>query len=283
MDLTAQVIAAINGWLQSLVAQLLSPALTAAGLLVFSTPALDQIPELASTWSMVRGVADAFFVVAFRAIGIAVMSRGGSDTRYSAKVLVPRLALAAVFANLSLSLCGALISLNNGIVEVLVGASGATAFAELSTLARAGAGSSPIIGVLIGLVAATMAILLVALYLGRDAVLVLAVVLAPLALASSAVPGSFELARLWGRLFGALLFVQVVQALLVTVGLQLLKHLDWLGGPASDLTSGLGLLTVLYVLLQLPFVALRWAFQQPGVSIAPLQATVVAARRALVS
>jgi hypothetical protein len=39
MDITSQVIDAINGWLQSLAAHLLRPALAAAGQLLFQTPA----------------------------------------------------------------------------------------------------------------------------------------------------------------------------------------------------------------------------------------------------
>lgn len=280
MDLTTQITEAINGWLQGLVAQLLGPALATAGQLVFSTPAFDGIPEIAATWSLVRGIADALFVVAFIAIGIAVMVHGGSDTRYQAKVLVPRLGLAALLANMSLTLCGAFIRLNNAIVDALVGGSGTTPFGDLAGIVRAGVVPSQITGVFIGLAAATMALLLVALYIGRDVVLLLAIVLAPLALASSAFPPTAELARLWARLFGALLFVQVIQAVLVAVVVELLRHLDWLGGSGSELTSGLVLVTVLYVLLQLPFVAVRWAFQQPASWTAPLRTTVVAARRA---
>jgi hypothetical protein len=46
MDITSQVIDAINGWLQSLAAHLLRPALAAAGQLLFQTPASSQNPEL---------------------------------------------------------------------------------------------------------------------------------------------------------------------------------------------------------------------------------------------
>ena len=281
MDLTSQVAEAINGWLQGLVAQLLGPALATAGQLVFSTPAFDGIPEIAATWSVVRGIADALFVLAFLVIGIVVMARGGSDTRYSAKVLVPRLGLAALLANVSLTVCGAFIRLNNAIVEALVGGAGATPFGDLAGIVRAGAVPSQVTGVFVGLAAATMALLLVALYIGRDVVLLLAIVLAPLALAASAFPPTAELARLWARLFGALLFVQVIQAVLVVVLVQLLRHLDWLGGSGSELVSGLVLVTVLYVLLQLPFVAMRWAFQQQASWTAPLRTTFVSARRAM--
>jgi len=178
-------------------------------------------------------------------------------------------------------LCGGLIRLNNAIVELLVGSSGAAAFADLTSITRTAGVAPPLVGALIGVAAAVLALLLVALYVGRDLVLVLAIVLAPLAVGSLALPASAELSRTWVRLFGAVLFVQVVQAVLVVVSLQVLKHLDWLGPFGSELTSGLVLVTVLYLLLHLPFMALRWALQHPAGWTAPIRTSVVAARRAM--
>jgi len=281
MDLTAQIIDAINGWLQGLAAQLVGPALATAGQLIFSTPAFDGIPEIVTAWGLVRGVADALLVLALIAVGIAVMASGGSDVRYQAKVLVPRVLLAAIWVNVSLALCGALIRLNNAIVEALVGTSGATAFADLATVVRTQGVAPQLTGAFIGVAAAIMALLLIALYVGRDLVLVLAIVLAPLALGSVALPVTAEVARMWVRLFSAVLFVQIVQAVLVVVALQLLRHLDWLGAIGSELTSGLVLVTVLYLLLHLPFAALRWAFQQPAAWTAPLGTSVGTVRRVL--
>ena len=120
--------------------------------------------------------------------------------------------------------------------------------------------------------------LLLALCIARDLVLLVATVLSPLALATYALPQTEELARLWWRVFAALLFVQVVQAVLVALGLELLRHTDWLGGPVSDLTSGLLLVTLLYVLFRLPFAAYEWAFRQPLYQSAPIRTIVVAAR-----
>ena len=56
MDITSQVIDAINGWLQSLAVHLLQPALAAAGQLLFQTPAYDSIPEVGRAWALVRSV-----------------------------------------------------------------------------------------------------------------------------------------------------------------------------------------------------------------------------------
>ncbi len=278
MDLSAQVTQAINAWLQTVSAQLLAPALSALGQLLFTTPAFDQIPEVEALWSLVRNTADALFVLAVIAAGVLVMASGTIETRYSAKLLVPRLVLAALVANTSLVITGALIRLNNAIVTGLLGAQPAGAVVNQLGAMLSGHLANQVVAIVVGLAAAALAVLLLALCIGRDLVLLIATVLSPLALAAYALPQTEELARLWWRIFSALLFVQVVQAVLVELGLELLRHTDWLGGPVSDLTSGVVLLTLLYLLFRLPFAAYEWAFQKPLSQSAPVRTVVLAAR-----
>jgi len=279
MDLTAQIIEAITAWLGNLATQLLGPALESAGQLLFATPAFDAIPEVAQTWSVVRTVADGLFLMTFTAAGILVMSSGTSDGRYTAKILVPRLVFAAIAANASLVVCGALIRLNNALVISFVGPEpGADVMRQLASMVLGGAGVNPLVGILVSLATAILAILLVVLYVARDLVLLVATVLGPLALATYALPQTDEIARVWGRVFCALLYVQVVQAILIAVAIQLLRRTDWLGGPVSELTSGLVFLTLLYLLFKLPFVAYHMSFRQPLSQSAPVRTVVVTAR-----
>ncbi len=196
MDLTAQIIEAITAWLTSLTAQLIAPALAAVGALLFATPSFDQLPEVESVWSLVRAVTNALFVLAVLAAGILVMASGTAETRYSAKLLVPRLALAAIGANVSLTFAGELIRLNNALITGFLGAD--PAGATVGEFTRVLQGSHPVnqyVTILIGLWAALLALLLVALYIGRDLALLLATVLAPLALATYALPQTDEIAR----------------------------------------------------------------------------------------
>jgi len=261
MDFTSQIVEAINGWLQSLSQHLLRPALSAAGSLLFQTPQFDAIPEVGKSWALVRDCTDGLFVVALVAAGVMVMAAGGVDARYSAKVLVPRIVLAAIAANLSLAACGALIKLDNALVVGLLGSEpGTETFQQLASMIQGSHPADQVVGSLVGLAAAVLAVMLVALYIGRDLVLLVATVLSPLALATYAMPQTDDIARTWCRVYAALLFVQVVEAVLVQVGMQLVSHTDWLGGPASDLTSGLVVITLLYLLFKLPFTAYQWAF-----------------------
>jgi hypothetical protein len=143
----------------------------------------------------------------------------------------------AVSANASLAICGGLIRIDNALVQGLLGPHpGASTFAQLAGMIQGPAASDQVVGSLVSIAAAILAVLLVVLYIGRDLLLLVLTVLAPLALATYALPQVDEIARLWWRVFAALLFVQVVQAVLVEVGLQLLRH-DWLGGLGSHVGS----------------------------------------------
>jgi hypothetical protein len=279
VDLTAQIIDAITAWLQTVATALTTAAFGAVGQLIFSTPALDQIPEVQATWSLVQAIANSLFGLAILAAGILVMTSGTVESRYSAKLLVTRLALAAIGANASLALTGALIRLDNALVTGLLGADPAAAtVSELADIIQSAHPVNQYVTILVALWAAFLALFLVALYIGRDLALLLATVAAPLALATYALPQTDEIARLWVRAFLALLFVQVVQAVLVLIGLQLLRRTDWLGGAASDLISGLMLIALLYLLFKLPFAAFHWAFRQTVRQIPLVQPLVVAAR-----
>jgi hypothetical protein len=279
VDLTAQIIDAITAWLQTVATALISAAFAAVGELIFSTPALDQIPEVHAGWSLVLGIANSLFVLAILAAGILVMASGTVESRYSAKLLVSRLALAGIAANASLALTGALIQLDNALVTGLLGADpAARTVADLVDAIHSAHPVNQYVSVIVGLWAAALAMFLVALYIGRDLALLLATVAAPLALATYALPQTDEIARLWVRAFCGLLFVQVVQAVLVLVALQLLRRTDWLGGGASDLVSGLMLIALLYLLVKLPFAAYHWAFRQT-IRQGPLAEPVVLAAR----
>src|SRR3984893_7243190 len=263
MDITSQVIQAINGWLQSLGQSVLGPALKAAGQLIFQTPAFDGLAPVKQSWTIARDVAAGLFVLALLLGGGLVMASGTFETEYSAKRLLPRLVLAAVLCNASLALCGALIRLDNALVLGLLGPDPSS---RLWAQATAGLGrpdlSGQVVSSLLSLAAAILAVLLVVVYIVRDLILLLGTVLAPLALAAYSLPQTEELAELWWRIYAAGLLVQLGQAVLIAVGAQLVAHTEWLGASAA-LVSGLVLVTLLYLLMKMPFLAYRWAFRQP--------------------
>lgn len=262
MDLTSQVAGAINAWLDGFVRELLAPALGAAGELIFQTPRFEAVPAVARNWELLRSVTDALLVLVVLGAGVLAMT-GGTDARYSAKVLIPRLLLGALVANVSLAVCGALIQLNNAVVAGMLGPQpGATVIARFAGIVAGAAAPNQVMGIVVGLAAAALALLLVALFIGRDLVLMVLVIVSPLALVTYAIPQLAEIAQLWWRAFGALLFVQVLQATLVLLGLELLSSADWFGAPLSGFVASVLVVSVLYLLFKLPFAAYGWAFHR---------------------
>jgi hypothetical protein len=285
MDITALVAGAINAWLATLATQLLDPAVAAVSVLLFRTPSFTAIPAVSGTWGLVRGVADALFVLAWLAAGLSVMTRGGTDARYAAKTVIPRVALAAILANASLVLCGAFIALNNALVDAVLSPSPAEVIGRaFASLLGAGHPATDLLAVVVAVAAAVLALVLVAVFIGRAFLLLLAVCVAPLALAAHALPQTDEIAHLWWRTFAGLLFVQVIEAVLVRVASDVLASGAWLGGAVPDLVSGLAVVTLLHALVRLPFVAYAWAFRSsfargPVASVIAVGARTLAAVR----
>src|SRR5207248_5448152 len=159
VDVTTQVVQAINGWLAELERAVLGPALQAAGQLLFQTPALDSVPSIQTGWQTTRDIADAVFVLALLAGGMLVMASGTFETEYTAKRLLPRMGLAAVLANTSLALCGALIKLDNALVQALLGPSAAsTLWTQLTAGAGHASAGGEVLASLVGLATALLAV-----------------------------------------------------------------------------------------------------------------------------
>ena len=278
-DLPGQLAAAFDLWLRGAAADLFRPAIDTAGQLLFRTPAVGAIPAVGQAWTLVRDLADGLFVVAVLWVGVLVMTAGGYDARYTAKRLLPRIVAAAVLANSSLAICGGLIELNNVLVGGVVGAEpGRTFVGQVGALIGRDPPEAQFLGLLIVGAAALAGLFLVVVAIGRDLLLVMLTALAPLLLAATAVPQLDDLARLWWRMFGALLFVQVLQAGLIAVSLALLANTDWLGVPGATLIAGLTLVALLYLLARLPFIACRWALERPVLDTVPRRLAIAAAR-----
>jgi hypothetical protein len=282
MDVTTDVVQAINGWLMALATTVTRPALQAASPFIFQTPDFTLLPDVRRLWAVTVGVADATFVLAAMGVGIMVMASGTFETLYSTKRLLPRLVVAIVLTNMSLALCGALIGLDNALVTGLLGTNPANdIWAHLLTHITTGNTGEDVLSSLVSLALAAIALLLVVAYLIRDFILLAGIVLGPLALATYALPQIDDVARTWGRLYVVAVLVQAAQAELLNVGVQLIENTDWLGGPASALVTALVLIIVLYVDVRLPFWAYRWAMDRSVSSYHAIQVLAATGRSIL--
>jgi hypothetical protein len=198
--------------------------------------------------------------------GILVMTHESLQARYSAKEILPRLAVAFIAANTSLVLAGWAIRLANAVSRAVLG-TGVDPQRVAQTLSPLrllpGPGARNLFLTLLGLVVAFLALGLLVTCVLRAALVAILVAGAPLALALHALPHTEGLARLWWRALAAALGVQVGQALVLVVALRVFFDADRarvLGigtGRLADLLVSGGLL---WLLLRIPSWARRAVF-----------------------
>ncbi len=283
-DIAGHIRDAINGWFRDLVASALDPVLTLLGSTVLSTPEVTggRVHDL---WLVSAGIANTVFVLFVLAGGAVVMSHETLQTRYAAKQIAPRLVVGIIAANLSLAVVGLAVGFANAVSTALLGqgvdSGSATGVLRALVLAPLAAGGSFL--VLMGLVVAVLALLLVATYLIRVALLVVLVVAGPLALACHALPYTEGAAQLWWRALAGALATQVSQSLVLVTAVRVFFASG--GNAALGLSASGALVNVLlacallYVLVKIPsWIARLVLGGRRGASTAQLVKTAVVYR-----
>jgi hypothetical protein len=179
------------------------------------TPPADTYdnPVVLVLWSAVVAVADAALALIVLWGGYNAMLHEGIGARYhTARQVLPRVALAALAANLSLFFVQVLIDLNNALCGVP-----SVALREVVTLLLNRSDSGLAFGILF-LAFGVAALLLIVQMLVRLAMLDLLIVTAPLALLCWALPQTQAWSRLWTRAFLSTVFVQFLQVLTLSLG-----------------------------------------------------------------
>ena len=256
-DVTCHVTSAIDGWFRDLVTSALNPVLALLGRTVLSTPDVTG-GKVTLIWGITAGIANALVVLLVLAGGAVVMSHETLQTRYAAKDIAPRVVVAVIAANASLALVGLAIPVANALSEALLGngVNPSQATAAMRQLVVTPLGAGGIFLVLLGLIAAVLAVVLLGTYVIRVALLVLLVAAAPLALIGHALPQTEGAARLWWRAIAGLFAIQLGQSLVLICALKVFFT------PAGPGTLGLsasgGLVDVLvavcllWVLVRIP-------------------------------
>ena len=257
-DLGGLIGGAINEWFAGLVKSALDPAMVLVGRTLLSTPQIAGQASVRSYWQASLGVADALLVLLVIAGGVLVMSHETLQSRYTLKDVLPRLAVAAVAANLSLIVCEQMVSVANALASGLLGGgvSPEQAGHTLQTLVLRAIESEGIFLVLVALVCAVLAVALIVVYLVRSACIIFLVGAAPVCLLAHGLPQT-GLARLWWRLMIAALGVQVAQAVVLAGAV----HVFFSQGGHStlglagngDFVDLLVALCLLFVLFRIPF------------------------------
>lgn len=265
-DIPGLIGQAINSWFSGLVVAALNPVLDLLGTTILATPDVSGPGQVSDLWGVSLGIADSLLVLLVLAGGVLVMTHETLQTRYSIKEIAPRIIVAAVAANASLSIAGVAIRFCNALSQAFLGqgVDPAAAMSTLRGLIMAPLSSGGIFLVLIGIVIAILAVVLLVVYMVRIVLVILLVAAAPLALICHAWPPIEGMARLWWRGFIALLAVQLGQSFVLVTALRVFFASD--GNATLGLASGSGLVDLLitlclfWVLVKIPFWARRAAF-----------------------
>jgi hypothetical protein len=268
-DITGHIEAAIDSWFRDLVTSALDPILALLGHTLLATPNVTAQSRVGQLWRMTEGIADAFLVLFVLVGGAIVMGHETLQTRTAVKDVLPRIVVAAIAVNASLSLAGLAISTADSLSQAVLGqgVDASQAAVVLRQLVLGSLASGGIFVVLIGGVVAVLAMVVLATYIVRLALVILLVTAAPICLVCHALPQTEGLAKLWWRAFLGTLAVQVAQSLVLVTALRVFLAS---GGPANlGIASSGGLVDLLvsaclcWVLIKIPGWVGRFVFSGP--------------------
>lgn len=252
----------IFSWFNQVITDFLNNGLMVSGMsMMLTTPSSTGIQ---SVWETSAGIVNTSFVLIVTVAGVLVMGHQTVQTSSGIKEILPRLVLAFIAVNASWFICQQLGQLGNSISMAILGNS---ADGESVTLAMARFLDSPFqegfITIAFMLMSTLAGVIFVFSVVIRLMLWVLLTAAAPLALAAHALPQTEGLARLWWRAIGALLIMQVGQALVMRIVMTLFLQREGLNSFDPDGSGGAGielmvLFASLYVLIRVP----AWAGKQ---------------------
>jgi Putative Ig domain len=283
-DLPGRVRYGITSWFRGLVEDALNPMLELIGATVLATPQIGGQDRVGDLWRLSLGIADGLLVLFVLAGAALVMTHETLHTRYALKEMLPRIALAAILVNASLSLSGQMIKLANALSGGFLagGVDPAEASLQLKHFVLGAIAGSGIFIILLGLVAAALAVVLLILYVVRAAIILMLVAGAPLMLMTHALPPTDGLARLWWRGMTAALGVQVAQSLVLATAMRVFFSSggrEALGlSVTGNLIDLLVSLCLFWILIRIPFWAKDLAFSPGRSAVGQIARSYVMAR-----
>ena len=283
-DIPGKVKKAIDDWFRGLVKDALNPALKLVGHTLLSTPQVTGQPKVVQFWTYTLGIANGLLVLLIVIAWAIVMGHETVQTRYALKDALPRVLLAAVAANASLAISGQMVSIANALSSGFLagGVDPAKASERLSQDVVQYVTGGGIFLILLGLVCAVFAVVLLVLYIIRAALILLLVCAAPIMLLGHALPQTEGIAQLWWRAMTAALFVQVAQALILALAVQVFFTPSGHGAlglsAAGGLIDVLVALCLLWLLVKVPFWAREMAMSRRLSTVVRLVKTYVVGR-----
>ena len=259
-DIPGQIEKAINDWFASIAASALTPMLNLLGATLLGTPDVTVMSGVTRIWTQMALLANALYILIVLAGAVIVTTHGTVQSRFSAKEVVPRLAVGMIAGNASLGLIALMIRLANAVATAILGntispaTAGAALGHQLSTEAVGGGGIFLVLLLLGGLV---MLVAILLTYIIRVAITVILAVAAPLALSMHALPGADGLARMWWRAMTGVLLIQLGQSLAFVVALDVMldpnANVSILGLPNNNAwVDPLVFIALCWILIKIP-------------------------------
>lgn len=259
-DISGCVSVAIDNVFEGLANDALSPILDLIGHTALSTPTLSSLPGISDLWNNSWNLVVAAYGLLVLVGGIVLMSHESVQARYSIKEIGPRIPMAFLASALSLFFADKFIQLANALTLAVLG-SGVDAPTLGTTLQDAvvGAQSGGLFVILVGLVLVVVGLGLLIVYVVRIVITLILIVSAPLFLMCHALPHTDPIARWWWKAIGAVLAIQVAQALVLMTAVRtfLSGGVHLFGSPGSALATLVVAIALFFVLFKIPFWLLR--------------------------
>jgi hypothetical protein len=271
--LVDNIIAGVLGWFARTVVGALNALWDLLSATVFVSPDVTQLPQVTAFASTSLGVVNAGYVLAFLWVAILVMGRDTIQATYGPGELIPRLVIGLVAANFAIPVCSTLIGLANALTAALtsqdITAPGSMQQLRVTTVTaldnQTGDNPASFLLLLIGLLIAVLVAVLIVQWIIRLGVLVVAVGIAPIALALHGTPQTEGAAKLWWRTVLGTLGTVVMQAVALhttlTIFLNPNANLPVLGLPGGAVTNLLIVVCLLWGVVKIPGLMRRYVTQ----------------------
>ena len=259
-DIPGQIEQAINTWIGDLAQAALAPVMGLFTAALLTEPVLTT-GRIAELWQANVVLADSFYVLYVLFGGVLVLGYGTVQTRYTAGQILPRLVLGMIVSNISLPVIGLAVEFTGALAGALwsepldPAGVGDQVVQVVVALVLMPDGLTQIVMAIFALVLCVLALAVLVTCAARIVALMVLTVLAPLMLATHALPGIDGCARLWWRCMGAVLGTQILQTLVFMLMLQVFceKHAAILVFPTtSGITDFLVGSALLVIMLKIP-------------------------------
>jgi hypothetical protein len=273
--LVDKLIGGVLGWFAKTVLGALNALWDLLSATVFVSPDVTRLPQVTGFARTSMGIVNVCYVLAFLWMAILVMGRDTIQVTYGPGELIPRLIIGLIAANFAVPLCSDLIQAANAVTAAFTGqdisAPDSLRHLRATTVGavngQTGVGAASFLLLLVALFIAVLVAVLVVQWIIRLGVLVVAVGIAPIALALHGTPQTEAAAKLWWRTIFGTLGTVVMQAVALHTTLSIFLNPDTnlpvlgLPGDPGAVMNLLIVVCLLWGVLKIPGLMRRYITQ----------------------